>query len=83
MNRRSWQFWVGLVAPSALILAGAAVIAAGISYNRAYNNAFSSCDALTIAEDAPRSDFGFRWVPPGFECVLYDDDGRVIRHERV
>ena len=83
MKRRSWLFWLGVGAPTALILIGAALVPAFISYNRAYNNAFYRCDALVIAADPARSEFREEWLPPRFECVLYDEDGAVIRRERV
>ena len=83
MRRRSRVFWVGLITPFVLILVAVVVFVTLISYNRAHNNAFAACDVLTTAEGNPSREFGFRWFPPGFECVLYDEDGAVIRRERV
>jgi hypothetical protein len=76
-------FWVGLMTPFVLILVVVALFVALVRYNRAYNDAFSRCDALSIAVDPARSEFQEKWLPPRFECVLYNENGMEIRRERV
>ena len=73
--------WVLLI-PSAAFLSIFALVAGVMAYSQAYNNAFSKCEALTMVADPGRSEFDSRWVPPGFECVLYDEDGAEILRVR-